>query len=415
MSSRWVIVGAAFVINLTTPWDVSAQLMQGIPRSPIELMSGERPPEGFYIMPWLAAGVVYDSNVFFRARNLGPQDDVFLRVTPGLQAAYQSTPMTVVANYRFDAEDYSKFHTLSTAQQRQFGTLEFRNRPSTNWNVNTTLGYAQTRTPFELNFLTSAQVARIKTERYFVNPSTEYRLDSLTRVRGEYAYSKDIFGGQVNINSNIFTLGLDRRIGSHDTIGPGYVGRYFTFGGDFNTPIVGFLGGNPAPVNSHAFVLNWGHDFAPGTRLDVRAGPRITDGQLDDRPEAFVGIRKRIQGGEVGLAYTSALTTVIGTVGATRTDNVMITVVYEPMQHLTFTFSPTVAWIKNSTFSSNIYTGYVEAAYQFNKYVTAKGSAYFSYQDSQTAPSSTTPSTTFIIPRNVFWFRIELTYPARWE
>ena len=89
---------------------VSAQLMQGIPRSPIETMSGstERMPEGVYIMPWVAAGVVYDDNVFFQQRSL-KQEDVFLRVTPGLQGSYQSTPLTVIANYRFDSEVYNKF------------------------------------------------------------------------------------------------------------------------------------------------------------------------------------------------------------------------------------------------------------------------------------------------------------------
>ncbi|HEU4685891.1 MAG TPA: hypothetical protein VFS39_15405 [Nitrospira sp.] len=412
MRNRWLTVALVLLGNLAAPWPVFAQLMQGIPRSPMEMLAGaERPPQGLYIMPWVAAGVVYDSNVFFRSRDLGPQDDVFLRVTPGLQASYQSTPLTVVANYRFDAEEYSHFHTLSTVQQRQFGTVELRYRPSVNWNLSNTLGYAQTRTPFELNFLTSAQVARIKTERYFVSPAAEYRIDPYTRLRGEYAFSKDIFGGQVDINSHIFTLGMERRLGAHDTIGPGYIGRHFTFSGDFNTPIAGFLGGNPNDVNSHAFVVNWAHEFAAGTRLDVRAGPRFTNGGLDDRPEALVGLRRRIQNGELGLTYTSAITTVIGTVGSTRTDNVTLTALYEPVKHFTLTAAPTVAWIKNSTFSSTIYTAYVEAAYQFNKFVTAKGSAYFSHQESELTGSSGT----FVIPRNVFWFRVELTYPTRWE
>ncbi len=43
------------------------------------------------------------------------QEDVFLRVTPGLQASYQSTPFTIVGNYRFDSEVYSKFHELNSA------------------------------------------------------------------------------------------------------------------------------------------------------------------------------------------------------------------------------------------------------------------------------------------------------------
>ena len=56
--------------------------------------------------------------------------------------------------------------------------------------------------------------------------------------------------------------------------------------------------------------------------LTCARDPRFTNGSLDDRPEAFVGLRRRIPNGELTLGYTSALTTIIGTVGATRTDSV---------------------------------------------------------------------------------------------
>jgi hypothetical protein len=410
MRNGWTVTGFSLFF-LLAPIVTSAQLLQGIPPSPIERMGGsaERIPEGVYIMPWLATGVVYDDNVLFQQRSQR-QDDVFLRVTPGLQGSYQSTPLSVIANYRFDAEEYSKLHNLSSGMQRQFGTLELRGRPANNWTVNNIFGFAQTHTPFELNFLTSAQAARIKTERYFVNPSTEYRLDPLTTFRGEYGFSEDVFLG-VRINSNIFNGGVERRVGAHDWVGPAYVGRFFTFGGNTAQFIPGFLGGNPESVTSHALVMTWGHEFTGDTRLDVRVGPRVTNGSLDDRPEAFVGLRRRLQGGELGLAYTSALTTVISTVGVARTDSVILRFVYEPVQHFTLTVQPTAAWIKSSTFSATTYTGYVEAAYQFNKYVTAKGSAYFSYQEG-TFQGSTSE---LIIPRNVYWLRLEFIYPTRWE
>jgi hypothetical protein len=392
-----------------------AQLMQGIPRGPLETMSGstERMPEGVYIMPWLATGVVYDDNVFFRPQ-AQRQDDVFLRVTPGLQGSYQSTPLTVIANYRFDSEVYNKFSNLDAVQQRQFGTVELRGRPANNLNVNGILGYAQTHTPFELNFLTSAQTARFKTERYFVNPSAEYRIDAKTRTTGEFGYSRDIFNNNISIDSYTLRAGLERRVSVHDWIGPAYVGRHFRFGGDFTNQTAGFIGGNPGAVDSYAVMASWAHEFTADTRLDVRAGPRITNGKLDDRPEAFVGLRRRIQNGEVTLAYTSALTTVIGSVGATRTDSVMVIFLYEPVRHLTLTVQPTAAWIDNAAFTSTVYTGYVEAAYQFNKYVTAKGSAYFSYQHGDFIASDGT-STSLSIPRNVYWLRLEFTYPTRWD
>jgi hypothetical protein len=147
----------------------------------------------------------------------------------------------------------------------------------------------------------------------------------------------------------------------------------------------------------------------------VRAGPRITNGSLDDRPEAYVGLRRRIPNGDVTVGYTSALTTIIGTVGATQTDSVGVQLVYEAVKHLTFTVAPTAAWVKSSAFQGSIYTAYVEAAYQVNKYVTAKGSAYFSYQDVDFISNGVVTAENVIIPRNVYWLRLEFTYPTRWQ
>jgi hypothetical protein len=418
MRGDWGIVrGIAFLLLCVwgLPTGVSAQSIQGMPKSPIApTTSGERVPEDFYIMPWIAGGVVYDDNVFFTIRE-NRRGDAFVRITPGLQASYQSTPLTVIADYRFDSEVYSRLTELNTPQMRQFGTLEMRGRPSSNWLVGNTLGYAQTNTPFELNLLTSAQTARFRADRYFVNPNTEYRLDPLSKVTGQYAFSKDIFAREVEINSHIFNLGFERRIGAHDTLGPAYVGRHFTFGGNLDSPLAGFIGGDASDFTSHAFLLAWAHDFSADTRLEVRAGPRFSEGTLDDRPEAFIGLRRRIPGGELNLTYSSVVTTLIGTVGATRADTLMATVSYAPMKHWTLTAGPTLSWIENNTFSSSIYTGYVEAAYQLNKYMTAKASAFFSYQEGNFLPVGGATAANIIIPRNVYWLRLEFTYPSRWQ
>ena len=76
---------------------------------------------------------------------------------------------------------------------------------------------------------------------------------------------------------------------------------------------------------------------------------------------------------------------------------------------------PTAAWIQNSSFTSTIYTAYVEAAYQFNKFITAKGSAYFSYQEGDFVSTERDLPENLVIPRNVYWLRLEFTYPTRWD
>ena len=73
------------------------------------------------------------------------------------------------------------------------------------------------------------------------------------------------------------------------------------------------------------------------------------------------------------------------------------------------------AWLESSAFTATVYTAYVETAYQLNKYVTAKGSAYFSYQNSDFITNGVVTAENVIIPRNVYWLRLEFTYPTRWD
>jgi hypothetical protein len=417
MRDDWGVVKGIIFVLVFLPATVSAQLLQGIPHSPVgpTVTSGDRVPEDVYIMPWIAAGVVYDDNVTF-ARQGSRREDVFFRVTPGLQASYQSTAFTIVGNYRFDSEVYSKLDELNSAQQRQFGTVETRWRPSSNWTIGNTLGYAQTNTPFELNILTSAQAGRFRAERYFLNPTVEYRVDPSTKLLGQYSYAMDNFGA-VDINSHIVNTGVERRVGTHDRLGAAYLMRYFTFNvGPGGSPI-GFIGNDTSPFLSHAILATWGHDFSADTRFELRAGPRTNDGRLSDRPEVFADLRRRIPQGEVGLSYLSTVTTIIGTVGAAQTDSLTVSARYEPVKHFTVTVSPAVRWISSDTFDATIYTGYIEAAYQFNKYVVAKASAYFTYQDREREiiEMGIPLVDNAVINRNVYWLRLEFTYPSRWD
>ena len=150
----------------------------------------------------------------------------------------------------------SRHSSNANSRHWNFGAAPSKTRP-----LNNTFGFAQTHTPYELNVLTLAQTARFKTERYFVNPEHRIPFDLLTKLRGEYGYSKDIFNGGPEINSNIFTLGVDRRVGLHDLIGLMYVGRYFTFGGDFTGFTPGFLAREPRQRDLTCIALELGPRF----------------------------------------------------------------------------------------------------------------------------------------------------------
>ena len=415
MRDDWGIVRGIVFVLVFLPAAASAQMIQGIPRSPIapNVMSGSKVPQDVYIMPWIATGVVYDDNVLFTSRERRV-DDVFLRVTPGLQASYQSTPFTIVGNYRFDSEVYNKMTELNAVQQRQFGTVEARWRPGTSWDIGGTIGYAETNTPFELNTVTAVQAGRFNAQRFFLNPTAEYRLSLSTKLVGQYSYSKDTFTSAEN-NTHIMTLGAEHRISPHDTLGATYLGRYFFFKTDPGGSLSESLGSDADSLQSNAILATWEHAFSSDIRLNARVGPRWQEGRLNDRPEAFVELTHRIPQGEIGLSYLSTITTIIGTIGPVQTDGVSLSARYSPIQHFTLTILPTARWVEAITFDSTIYTAYIEGAYQFNKYVTAKGSAFFSYQDREGVAVGDIPAVNVIIPRNVYWLRLEFTFPSRWE
>src|SRR5690242_1142939 len=89
------------------PTDAAGQVTLGQLIPPVE-KAAAKPSEGFYITPSLSVGELYDDNLFFSSTNR--QQDFFTRVSPGIQAGYQSTPLTFLGGYTSDSEFYSR-HT----------------------------------------------------------------------------------------------------------------------------------------------------------------------------------------------------------------------------------------------------------------------------------------------------------------
>ncbi len=365
--------------------------------------TGEKPPADVYVKPSLSTGVVYDDNVFFSPRERR-QDDVILRISPGLQAGYHSTPLSIVGNYRFDSEVFHRFTEFNSAQQRQYGNIELTARPSSRLTISNDVGYFQTRTPFDLNALTGVLIQRIRAERYLVNPGVDYRIDPLTRMGGGYAYTKDLLQGGIGIDSHTLNLTLDRRISSHDAVGPAYVFRHYTFGGEFVTT---------SAVTSHALTFGWAHEFATRTRLELRAGPRVTEGDLDDRPEARAAVRQRLPGGELFATYTSALTTIIGQEGGATVESLFAGGTYQLFKNFQFSASGGFSNIKNPQFDLTAYTATADLAYQLSKYMFLRLTGLFTLQEGNFSPVIGATPLDLTIPRNTVWFRLEFNYPWR--
>jgi hypothetical protein len=354
---------------------------------------------GYYLTPSLSVAEVYDDNVFFTP---SPRTHDFLtRISPGLKASYQSTPLTVEGGYSFDSEIYSRHPELTTAQMRQRGSLELKASPDQALTLSVSGAYLQTKTPAELNLTTGLATGRVLAERYTANPAFTYRFDPLTTAKGDYAYAKDLLAGGVTIDSHIENLTLDHRLGPRDTAGPGYVGRQFAFAG------------SPA-VTSHAFTLGWSHELTSLTTFTLRAGPRVTEGTVDRLPEASASIRHTLKSGELSLAYASTLATVIGQATAATAQSITGKATTELPSRLKLSAGPAIFWISSDAFKGTVYLVLLEASYQFTKTLALQASYQYSFQRGSFNPQAgpVGPGNVAIL-HNIFLISLTVTYPTR--
>jgi len=361
--------------------------------------TAEQPAEGFYITPSLSVGEIYDDNLFFSSTQRAK--DFFTRVSPVLQAGYQSTPLTLLGGYTFDSEFYSKHSELTTAQMRQRGLIELKATPDQALTLSVSGAYYQTKTPQELNLTTGLATRRVLAERYTGSPAFTYRFDPLTTAKGDYTYSKDLLAGFITIDSHIENLTLDHRLSPRDTVGPGYVGRQFAFSGF------------PA-LTSHAFTLGWSHELTPLTSFTLRGGPRLTEGTVDRLPEALVSISHKLKSGQLSLAYASTLTTIIGQSAAARAQSITGKATTELLPKLVVSAVPAIFWVSSDIFKSTVYSVILEASHQLTKTLALQASYQYSFQrgsfNPQTGP---TGPTNVEILHNIFLIRLTVTYPTR--
>jgi hypothetical protein len=389
-----LLIGAVLL-----PTAARGQVTLGQLTPPVEKAAG-KPADGFYITPSLSVGELYDDNLFFSSTD--PKQDFFTRTSPGIQAGYQSTPLMLLGGYTFDSEVYSKHPELNTIQMRQQSLIQLKAMPTQSLTLSARGTFAKTRAPWEFNTSTGAAIRRIQADRLAVFPSIAYQFDPLTRATGDYTYSKDRIRESITIDSHILRLDLDRKITPSDSVGPGYIGRRFEFLG------VGTL-------TSHAPVLSWKRKLTPLTAVALRAGPRFTQGSLDDRPETVVSIEHQLKRGSMALEYSNTQSTIIGVPTIATTESLGGYAHYELLPYLRVTIAPAVVKVTAETFKTTMYFSNVELSYQLTKSLALKGSHQFSVMRGNLNPLTGPGGADVEIFHNMVWLRLVATYPYRWQ
>jgi hypothetical protein len=397
-SVPFLISAGLFLIGAVLfPAVAAGQVTLGQLIPPVE-KAAPKPPEGFYVTPSLSVGQLYDDNLFFSSTNR--RQDFFTRVSPGIQAGYQSTPFTFMGGYTSDSEFYSKHTELTTLQMRQRALFDLKVMSTESLRFSATGTYSKTNAPWELNTFTGVALVRVRADRLALDPSISYRFDPLTTAKGDFTISRDRMVNAISINSALARVSLDRRISSTDTVAAGYTGRRFEFD-------------NGNTITSHAPLLGWEHKFSPLTTLTLRAGPRFTEGSLDDRPEALASIQHLLPQGEVSLAYANMQTTVIGQPFSVMAESVRLTAKYKPLPHFEVAVEPSVARITSEGFKATVYISNVDLTYHFTKELALRGTHQYSLMRGDLDPATGSAGGTVEVPHNMFWLRLVVTYPFR--
>jgi hypothetical protein len=360
---------------------------------------------GWTITPSFALSEVFDDNIFSVATNSRPKSDFITRVTPGLQAGYYSIPLTLFAQYAFDAEVYAKHPELNDAQLRRQATAQVKYLPIRPLVLSLTGSYRQTETPQDLNLTTGIESARSRARSYNVAPSFNYEIDPLTSVNGQYSYTQDKRAGGTKTDTNTASIDLKRRLGRQDTGGVAYTYRHYKF--DQQEAISSTEG---STTKSHVGSLTWSHEFTPLTSFTLQGGARVSEGTVN--PEVSAAIQHRLQQGQLSFTYARSQTTAIGLGGTNDTESFGASASYQPIRFLSLSATPSYSRNQRQNDESRVYGLGLSATYQMARWLNLVGSYRFSFQEGIFS-DTTGGHTNRNILRNVAFLQLVVRYPYR--
>jgi hypothetical protein len=253
-------------------------------------------------IPSVSFGTVYDDNVYPHIDSSAGQ---MFQVRPSFEGNYESPTLTLLGLYSFDMQrsNFSSLNTLD-ARRHALGEVKLRTTPMT------TLGfsgrYDRSETPGEINVDTGILGARLTAERLQVTPSLLHRIAPRTLMTLGYDFTTENLIEDARGTMHTARAGLSREWSMRTTLSATYVGRYFIDGLDDHS--------------SHAALFGWHHALAPGTRLEVRAGPRVTS-YHGIAPELSAGFGRTTPRIRLGLDYWHGETIILGIRGPVAVDS----------------------------------------------------------------------------------------------
>jgi hypothetical protein len=312
----------------------------------------------------------YDDNVF-----AVPEDrrsDMVSSLTPSLGVSYLSPRLALRARYARGAEKFSRNSELTTLRARQDAILDVDWSPGARWEATGSASYADTYSPGEFTVLAGLdlvglELRRTPARRVATTASISRRLGMRTRAVIEHDFTRDEIVGGLSIATQVAGLRLERQVGPVDTLRLAYGARQFTAAGDGST--------------SQALTLNWVREVTPEAHLELKAGPRLSNGTVG--PELAATLRYRLRGGEAALSYVQTESAVIGRPTPVTAEGLSATLSRSLGRTFTLTAGPSVFQARGKGLEVTVYGTNLDLAWHVRRHLSLGASHQLNLQYGQ--------------------------------
>jgi hypothetical protein len=211
------------------------------------------------LVPSVSVSTVHDDNLFSSPTGIA---DVLTYVRPSLEGQYESRTVDLQSVISLDLQRSARHSALNAIDARRHAMFDGRFRSTPAFLVGVAARYDRTETPGDLNLDTGIMLGRQRARRVQFTPSVAYRVTPRTTISTQYDWTSETLSSAIGNDLHVARLGVARQSSPRTTWSARYLGRLFIDGDETQ--------------RSHAAVIGWAREMAPGTNLSLQAGPRVT-------------------------------------------------------------------------------------------------------------------------------------------
>jgi hypothetical protein len=239
----------------------------------------------------------YDDNLFPTPTNPVRQGDFTYRIGPRLGVAYAGRRASLSARYARDAEAFAWRSELDSNRARQEAAVEAAWSPGRVLRLEAGALYEDTTMARELNLVTGLDTPRLPARRGSTHAAVTLGLGRATRIRAEHTFTSEQASGFPTVEAQVASASLQRRMRDTESATLTVSERRYAASG--------------SATRSHVLALGWSRQVTPRARVDIKAGPRLSDdGAIG--PEMSFSVHGDLRRGDVLFEYTHTEATAIG-------------------------------------------------------------------------------------------------------